>query len=204
MGVHNGSPVQDDGCEAFASDSDLLTLVDRDDNPTGVAPKLRVHRAALLHRAFSVFVHNSAGDALLQRRAHSKYHSGGLWSNTCCGHPRPGTSVHAEALRRLREEMGFECELHYVGSTYYLLELPNQMFEHEVDHLFVGQFDGRVSPNPEEVAEIGWMSAAHLRDAVHAAPDMYTPWLKVILAQFEICSHMTSARTGSRMPAGLP
>lgn len=182
--ISDGNAAASEGMAPSAG-TEWVVLVDRDDKETGVAPKLQAHRDAQLHRAFSVFVLNRHGDALLQKRAKVKYHSGGLWSNTCCGHPRPGEPLQAAARRRLREEMGFECDLRHVGSVYYELKLPNQLREHEFDHLFAGRFDGHVSPNPDEVDEICWMPVERLKRDVKACPEIYTAWLRVILAQFD-------------------
>ena len=168
-----------------AADSEMVILVDRDDRETGVAPKLQAHRDAQLHRAFSVFVFNRRGEALLQRRARDKYHSGGLWSNTCCGHPRPGEETAAAARRRLREEMRVDCELQHVASIYYRLEVSNGLREHELDHVFAGQFEGAAQPDPREIEDVRWMSVESLRAALQANPDAYTPWLGVILPQLE-------------------
>jgi isopentenyl-diphosphate Delta-isomerase len=125
---------------------DEVVLVNDDDEVIGVAEKLAAHLSGDLHRAFSIFVFNSAAQLLLQKRAASKYHSKGLWSNTCCGHPRPGESIEEASRRRLYEEMGFECEVRQVFALTYFAELDGGLFEHEYDHVFVGQFDGARLP----------------------------------------------------------
>src|SRR3954469_14253008 len=114
---------------------ETVVLVDEDDREVGLAPKLRAHERGLLHRAFSVFVLNARGEVLLQRRADGKYHSAGLWTNTACGHPRPGEPVAAAARRRLREEMGFECALVAAGTFVYRARVGSELVEHELDHL---------------------------------------------------------------------
>ncbi|HEX7957304.1 MAG TPA: isopentenyl-diphosphate Delta-isomerase, partial [Pyrinomonadaceae bacterium] len=118
--------------------SEQLILVDADDRELGAGEKLEVHRAGALHRAFSVFVFDGRGRLLMQRRAAGKYHSGGLWSNTACGHPRPGEATRAAARRRLREEMGLDCELSAAFEFVYRAELGDSLVEHEYDHVFVG------------------------------------------------------------------
>jgi isopentenyl-diphosphate delta-isomerase len=160
---------------------ELVTLVDRDDNVLGVEEKLRAHRDGKLHRAFSVFVFDAHRNLLIQRRARSKYHSGGLWSNTCCGHPRPGEAAALAAARRLAEEMGFVCELHYAFRVLYQADLGNSMIEHELDQVFVGRFDGPPAPSPGEVEECRWLPVEHLRRQLDQTPTNYTTWLDLLL-----------------------
>src|SRR3989338_1121038 len=123
-----------------------VILVDERDNPIGVAEKLEAHRTGKLHRAISVCVFNSNGEMLLQKRAKDKYHSGGLWTNTCCGHPRSGEKTQEAAVRRLKEEMGFECELQEILQFTYKVKLDHGLWEHEVDHTFRGVYDGEIHP----------------------------------------------------------
>lgn len=158
-----------------------VILVDEDDRELGASEKLAAHAAGQLHRAFSIFVFNSAGQLLLQRRAKSKYHSGGLWSNTCCGHPRPAESTVAAARRRLREEMSFECELRPAFEFLYRAELANELIEHEYDHVFVGEFDGAFRPDVSEVEGWKWTTPEELRRDVRERPEEYTYWLRVAL-----------------------
>ncbi len=153
-----------------------VILVDQHDVVVGEAAKLEAHRAGALHRAFSVFVLDRAGSVLLQRRAESKYHSGGLWSNTCCGHPRPGEDTKAAAVRRLEEEMGFRCPLTPAGTFVYRAQL-GELVEHEYDHVFVGRFDGSPEPDPTEVAEWRWVTVDELEAGLVAHPEHYTVWL---------------------------
>ncbi len=160
-----------------------VVLVDAKDNEVGRAPKLAAHRAGLLHRAISVFLTNSAGELLLQRRADGKYHSPSLWSNACCTHPRPGEQPHAAALRRLEEELGIRAELAYLTSFIYKAELGNGLWEHELDHLFVGRTDELPQPDPAEVAEWRWASAAELDEELKAAPETFTAWFPLALAR---------------------
>ena len=162
---------------------ETVVLVDERDREVGLAPKLQAHERGLLHRAFSVFVLNARGEVLLQRRAFGKYHSGGLWTNTACGHPRPGEAVAAAARRRLREEMGFDCALVPAGSFVYRREVGDELVEHELDHVFHGRHDAPPHPDPAEVSEWRWMApAAAIADA-EAHPERYTPWFALALAE---------------------
>lgn len=158
-----------------------VTLVDNDDRVVGADEKLAAHLQGKLHRAFSVFVFNSRGELLLQKRAQSKYHSGGLWSNTCCGHPRPGESVEDAAVRRLSEEMGFRCELRPVFSFVYRVTLENGLTEHEFDHVLAGSFDAMPSPDPSEVEEWKWLALSSLSQELSVEPARYTYWLKLVM-----------------------
>lgn len=158
---------------------DHVILVDADDVPVGFEDKLRAHREGRLHRAFSVFVMNAAGEMLLQRRAIDKYHSGGLWSNTCCSHPRPGESTLAAAHRRLQEEMGFDCPLRPVYRFVYRAVLDAGMIEHEIDSVLVGQFDGEPRPDPVEVAGFRWAAPASIARALDDHPERFTVWFRL-------------------------
>ena len=161
---------------------DLVTLVDRDDNVVGAEEKIRAHRKGKLHRAFSVFVFDEGRRLLIQRRATGKYHSGGLWSNTCCGHPRPGESADGAAERRLTEEMGFVCDLRPAFRTIYEMSVADSMIEHELNQVFIGWFNGSPSPDTREVEACRWMDLAQLRDSIDASPERYTPWLRLLLS----------------------
>src|SRR5918997_6672888 len=127
--------------------SEQVILVDEADREVGTGSKLEAHREGALHRAFSVFVFDRRGRLLLQKRAAGKYHSGGLWSNTCCGHPRPGEATAEAARRRLREEMNFDCELRAAFEFLYRAQFTNKLIEHEYDHVFVGEFGGVFVPD---------------------------------------------------------
>lgn len=162
---------------------ELLTLVDADDNDIGFAEKMQVHREGLLHRAFSIFIFDKRQRMLLQRRAQSKYHSGGLWSNTCCGHPRWEEDGGAAAHRRLQEEMGFSCSLKKVDVLVYKAHLPNGLTEHEYDHIYVGQFDGEPVPEPSEVGEWQWMDTQDVLESMRSSPDNFTVWFRQIVEQ---------------------
>ena len=156
--------------------NERVILVDERDRPAGEAEKLEVHRQGRLHRAFSVFVLDGSGRVLLQRRATGKYHSGRLWSNTCCGHPRPGEDTLAAAGRRLAEEMGFQCPLKPAGAFVYRAPLGD-LVEHEYDHVFRGRFDGDPRPDPAEVEAWQWMPLEALEAELAARPEDYTVWL---------------------------
>ncbi|MDD5357500.1 MAG: isopentenyl-diphosphate Delta-isomerase [Candidatus Pacebacteria bacterium] len=156
-----------------------IILVDEKDNPIGEEGKLSAHLAGKLHRCFSIFVFNSKGEMLLQRRAKGKYHSGGLWTNACCGHPRPGEETEKAAHRRLKEEIGFDCPLKEVFSFTYKADLDHGIREHEFDHVFLGKFDGEVKINPEEAEDFKWISPAALREDVKKNPGTYTYWFRI-------------------------
>ena len=158
-----------------------VILVDECDRELGSSEKLRAHLDGALHRAFSVFVFDDAGRLLMQKRAGGKYHSAGLWSNTACGHPRPGEGTAAAARRRLREEMNFECELREEFSFIYRAELEGGLVEHEYDHVFAGTFAGHPTPDPSEVEDWEWVTVEELRRAVRDEPSRYSRWLKLVI-----------------------
>jgi len=158
-----------------------VILVDEDDVAVGRAEKMEAHRRGLLHRAFSVILLHD-GKILLQRRALGKYHSGGLWANAACGHPRPGEAVEVAARRRLREEMGIDCALQWRGTTHYACDLDQGMSENEIVHLFFGDHEGPVDPDPQEVMDWKWRDIDALRAEAAASPD-YTYWLKAYVAR---------------------
>lgn len=161
--------------------SDQVILVDEMDRPVGVDEKMAAHRAGSLHRAISVFVFDAKGRLLLQRRAAAKYHSGGLWSNTCCSHPRPNEGNGDAARRRLQEEMGIACELFEVFGFVYRAELPDGLIEHEYDHVFFGGCSARPSPDPEEADDWKWMDMVDLCADVKKNPGTYSFWLAACL-----------------------
>lgn len=158
-----------------------LILVDRQDNPIGLGAKNQVHLDGALHRAFSVFVFNRQGELLVQQRAAGKYHSAGLWANTCCGHPRFDETNESAARRRLREEMGFECALSYVTHFIYHAVVSETMIEHEIDHLYIGRFDGIPCVNPDEVSQYQWLSLGEIERQLQACPEHFTQWFKQIM-----------------------
>lgn len=171
-----------DAAQALDRDArERVILVNEEDEEIGAAGKLEAHREGRLHRAFSIFVLNGRGELLLQRRARGKYHSGGLWTNTCCGHPRPGETTEAAAHRRLREEMGFDCPLRPVFHFVYEAELDDGLREHELDHVFVGRWEADPSPDPEEAEAWRWSGLDEVARDVEERPDEYTVWFRIAL-----------------------
>lgn len=158
-----------------------VVLVNERDEETGTAEKLHAHEQGLLHRAISVFIYSSEGKLLLQQRANGKYHSAGLWTNTCCSHPRPGETPLAAAGRRLREEMGISTELKHVGELLYRAEFGNGLIEHEYDHLFTGVSDDIPTPDPNEVQSYKWVFPEELQSWMHEAPEEFTYWFRVLI-----------------------
>jgi len=165
--------------EGTANVREEVVLVNHKDEVVGVEEKLATHVRGALHRAFSIFIFSSTGNLLLQRRTTTKYHSGGLWSNTCCGHPRMGESTEAASRRRLYEEMGFDCEVRKVFEFIYYAELGGGLFEHEYDHVLVGQFDGVPIPSRDEVDDWKWVDPTKLRAEMRQNPQIFTYWFRV-------------------------
>ena len=163
--------------------TEYVLLVDASDRVTGVREKMAAHREGLLHRAFSVFVFTPDGRLLLQKRAMGKYHSGGLWSNTCCSHPRVGETVEGAATRRLWEEMGITCDVRRVFSFIYRADLGDGMVEHELDHVLMAESGTDPAPDPAEVGAWDRVSLPDLQADVEARPGRYTVWLGIALEQ---------------------
>jgi len=162
-----------------------VILVDERDEPVGIMEKLEVHQKALLHRAFSIFIFNSKGEMLLHKRAANKYHSGGLWSNACCSHPRPGEDTLTAAHNRLQEEMGFTTELSKTFSFIYKAPFDNGLTEHEYDHVFTGTYNGIVQPNPQEVSDYCYQSVEAIKSNIIMQPGNFTEWFKIALPKLE-------------------
>jgi len=158
-----------------------VILVDERDDEIGTMEKMEAHRQARLHRAFSVFIFNSKNEMLIHRRALDKYHCAGLWTNACCSHPAPGESTLDAATRRLKEEMGFNAELKEAFSFVYKAPFDNGLTEHEVDHCFVGFYNGSIKPDPKEVAEWKFVTTKDIADDVKKHPEKYTPWFRIAL-----------------------
>ncbi|KAF0236765.1 MAG: isopentenyl-diphosphate Delta-isomerase [Sediminibacterium sp.] len=156
-----------------------VILVDEQDNEIGLMEKMEAHEKALLHRAFSVFIFNSKGEMLLQQRALTKYHSGGLWTNSCCSHPRQGEKITDAATRRLKEEMGFEVPMEKIFDFIYKAPFMNGLTEYEFDHVFVGYYDGPVHPNPIEVENYAFRSFERIERLMDSEPEFYTAWFKI-------------------------
>ncbi|NNL83650.1 MAG: isopentenyl-diphosphate Delta-isomerase [Winogradskyella sp.] len=161
-----------------------VILVDENDNPIGLMPKLEAHEKAVLHRAFSVFIFNANNELMLQQRALHKYHSPGLWTNTCCSHQREGESNIEAGQRRLKEEMGFVTPLIEKTSFIYKAPFDNGLTEHELDHIMVGTYNGEPKINKDEVADWKWMSLDAIKDDINAKPNNYTAWFKIIFQKF--------------------
>jgi isopentenyl-diphosphate delta-isomerase len=158
---------------------EIINLVDGRGARIGAIEKIEAHRAGVLHEAFSIFVANGRGEMLLQKRAAGKYHSGGLWSNACCGHPRFGEAVGGAAHRRLREEMGFDCPLRETHHFIYQVEFDNGLTEYEFDRVFVGLYEGEVKPNEDEAEDFRWTDVGTIAADLAARPDRYTYWFRV-------------------------
>jgi len=168
------------GGDAHPPGEELVVLVDERGQDAGVMEKLRAHETGVLHRAVSVVVSDASGRIILQQRAAGKYHAARLWSNTCCGHPRPGESPDEAAARRLREEMGLSCTLHHATTVRYRVQVGG-LVEHELDHVFAGVAGAEPHPDPAEV--MAWRAMdldALLRD-LRASPERYTPWLPFVM-----------------------
>ncbi len=157
-----------------------VVLVNSIDEAIGVMDKMKAHELGLLHRAFSIFVFNSRGELLLHQRAAHKYHSGGLWTNTCCSHPLPDEDVLLAANRRLHEEMGLKCDLKKLFSFIYRADVGNGLIEHELDHVFFGETKNQPSPNPEEVSDFRWMDISELNEQLESSPEDYTVWFRMV------------------------
>jgi len=162
-----------------------LILVDEHDEQVGVMEKMEVHRKALLHRAFSIFIFNSRGDMLLQQRALSKYHSAGLWTNACCSHPGNGQQTKDAAERRLQEEMGFSVSLQKVFDFTYKAAFENGLTEYEYDHVFTGIYDGDIFPDKDEVSDYCFMSMDEIKRSIQSHPGKYTEWFKIAFPRVE-------------------
>lgn len=167
-----------------------VILVDPDDKVIGVSEKIKAHRFGMLHRAFSIFIfrqHNNQIELLLQQRAFDKYHSAGLWTNTCCGHPEPHENTLVAARLRLNEEMGINTSLQEIGLFHYIAPFSNGLIENEIDHVIVGVYDGELLVNPSEVAAYNWIDLIKLQQDLALDPLKYTVWfskaLQIILQQ---------------------
>jgi len=160
-------------------------LVDLNDHPAGKMEKMEAHVKGELHRAFSVFIFNGKNEMMMQQRAFTKYHSPGLWTNTCCSHPREGEETLQAAHRRLQEEMGFDCEIKEMFSFTYKADVGEGLTEHEFDHVFYGHFDDDPVINSEEVNDWKWMSMKELRDDLKNFPEKYTVWFRIAFDEVE-------------------
>ena len=161
-----------------------VILVDENDNQIGLMPKMEAHEKALLHRAFSVFVFNNKNELMLQKRAMHKYHSPGLWTNTCCSHQRDGESNLEAGKRRLQEEMGFVTDLQESTSFIYKAPFDNGLTEHEYDHVMIGHFNDEPIINADEAADWKWMPLEAVKVDMALHPELYTAWFKIIFEKF--------------------
>lgn len=163
-----------------------VILVDEADNETGTMEKMEAHRKGVLHRAFSILLFNSKGKLLLQKRSVKKYHSGGLWTNTCCSHPLPGETIEHAARRKLLQEMGIDMQPEFAFKFIYKAALDQQLTEHELDYVLTGQFDGEPEINPEEVDEWKLVDMEELKKEMERQPEAYTFWFKIIVNHPEL------------------
>ncbi len=162
-----------------------VILVNEKDKQLGLMGKMEAHQKAVLHRAFSVFVFNQKGELLLQQRAHDKYHSPGLWTNTCCSHQRDGESNIGAGKRRLEEEMGFSCDLEELFWFVYKASFDNGLTEHELDHVMIGYYDQDPKINKDEAASYKWMLLEEVKNDIKQHPELYTEWFKIIFKEYD-------------------
>lgn len=167
-----------------------LILVDENDFEIGVAEKMEAHQQGLLHRAFSIFIFNDKNELLLQQRALEKYHSGGLWTNTCCSHPIVGETMNESINRKLLQEMGMKAETNFAFSFIYKVQFSNELFEHELDHVYVGYSNVKPEPNPEEVMNWKYASLDEIKQLMQLHPNAFTEWFKICFK--EVVSHLQS------------
>lgn len=161
---------------------EYVILVDENDRKIGLEEKIKAHTGAgMLHRAFSIYIFNAKGELMLQHRAYTKYHGGGLWTNTVCGHPRDNEKVGDAAHRRLREEMGFDCGLDERFSFIYHVEIGKGFSEYEYLHVFIGEYDRDPKVNPAEAKGFKWVSLQELNNDIARYPKLYSPWMRLTL-----------------------
>ena len=161
-----------------------VILVDTQDRPLGLMPKMEAHEKGVLHRAFSVFIINSKEELLVQRRAITKYHSPGLWTNTCCSHQRDGEDTLEAGRRRLREEMGMDVPLEFLFSFVYKASFDNGLTEHEFDHVLLGKSEATPQVNPQEVMEWKWMPLERVAEELKNHPEDFTVWFQIVFERF--------------------
>lgn len=165
-------------------EEEKVVLVDENDQKIGLMPKMEAHEKGLLHRAFSVFIFNSKNELMLQQRALHKYHTPGLWANTCCSHQRDGETSLDAGKRRLFEEMGFTTNLKETTTFIYKAPFDNGLTEHELDHILTGKYEGEPNINPDEVADWKWMDLEEVKIDIMKNPSIYTAWFKIIFDKF--------------------
>ena len=164
---------------------EMVVLINENDEVKGLMEKMQAHKTGLLHRAFSVFLFNNQGEMLLQKRAAHKYHSPNQWTNAVCSHPRDGETYKDAALRRLKEELGIEVEIDHKFFFIYKADVGDGLWEHELDHVFVGNYQGEFQLNPEEVSEVRYISQENLEKEMIENPANFTEWFKIILKEYQ-------------------
>ena len=176
-----------------------VILVDEFDHPIGTMEKMKAHRESKLHRAFSIFIFNSNGEMLLQKRAENKYHNGGLWTNSCCSHPMPGEETSKAATRRLKEEMGFTTSLEKIFDFTYKVSFENGLTEYEFDHVFIGEFEGDIFPNYNEISDYCYMKTDEIKNSILEHPEKFTPWFRIafdkVIEHKEVLKHKSKELT---------
>jgi isopentenyl-diphosphate delta-isomerase len=165
--------------------TEMLIVVDENDIPQRVEEKMKVHLEGIKHRAFSILIYNRHGQLLLQKRSNTKYHSAGLWSNSCCGHPVNFEPIIEAAKRRLQEELGFTCDLIKITEVSYNLPIENGMHKNEYTHIFVGQYNGNIVPNPREVSEVEWIGLESLKQKLDTKPQSYSKWFQLYMKEYD-------------------
>lgn len=161
--------------------TEMVVLVDTNGNPVGEAEKMEAHRSPLLHKAFSVIIFNKKGETLIHQRAFSKYHSPGVWTNACCSHPRPKEKLIDAVHRRMKEELGFDCEMKEQFSfVYKFQDSKTQLWEHEHDTVFTGTYDGEIPFNPEEINAVKWILPNDLDKWINDSPNDFSFWYQII------------------------
>jgi len=162
-----------------------VILVNENDEPVGTMKKMEAHEKGLLHRAFSVFIFDKKGKMLLQQRAAEKYHGAHLWTNACCSHPLPGEEVANAAHRRLKEELGFVTDLQEIFSFTYRANVENNLIEHEFDHVFAGEYEGKIEFNRREVSKFFYQDMEELKKQIETEPGKFTSWFKIAFPRIE-------------------
>ena len=170
----------------------IIPIIDEKDVVIGGMEKLEVHKKGLLHRAFSIIIKNKKDEFLIHRRAIGKYHSPGLWTNTCCGHPNYGEDIGRAVHRRLKEEMGIESELSHLFTFRYKAFFENGLTENEIDHVYFGVYNGEFDVNPEEVCDFKWLSLEEIETEIFENPELFTVWFKEIMARKKEWRHLTN------------
>jgi len=160
-----------------------VILVDENDSPIGLMEKMEAHEKGLLHRAFSVFIFDKEGRMLIHQRAQEKYHSGGLWTNAGCSHPRDGETAEEAGHHRMQEEMGYDCEISSPFHFIYKAELDQGLTEHELDHVFTGIYEGVIKPDPSEVMDYRYIAIGDLLKEIENTPENFTEWFKIALPE---------------------